>query len=209
MVAPMSEYQSRRTEEGFRRLIAFSDAVVAIALTLLVLPLADIPDEIADETSVGTVLSDHLSDIVSFAVSFIVIWVLWRNHHRMMENFRAYDKVLFELHFVWLLTIVILPFVTAMMDNRHVDRANAAYIGVLAVSIMSLVAMTAWGRRHRELLIAGEDTEDWLAHRSGVGTLLLLMVALIIAIVVPDADVWPLLLLLLSGPLENLLRRFR
>jgi hypothetical protein len=54
-----------------------------------------------------------------------------------------------------------------------------------------------------------QEEPDWLAHRSGVGTLLLLMVALIIAIVVPDADVWPLLLLLLSGPLENLLRRFR
>ena len=96
-----------------------------------------------------------------------------------------------------------------MLIGCSFEKSFAAYIGVLAVSIMSLVAMTAWGRRHRELLITGEDTEDWLAHRSGVGTLLLLMVALIIAIVVPDADVWPLLLLLLSGPLENLLRRFR
>lgn len=197
---------SRRTAEGFQRLIAFSDAVVAIALTLLVLPLADIPDQIRQQTTVGGVLADHWPDIISFAISFIVIWVLWRNHHRMMEYFRAYDRVLFELHFVWLLTIVVLPFATAVLDNDNIDRANVVYIGVLALSILSLVAMAEWGARHPELMEPGEDTDEWLQNRSGLAILLLLVVALVIAIIAPGVSVWPLLLLLLSGPTDRVLR---
>ncbi|WAC54076.1 TMEM175 family protein [Gordonia sp. SL306] len=205
----MADYESRRTEEGFRRLITFADAVVAIALTLLVLPLADIPREISDDTTVGDVLSEYLPEIISFFVSFIVIWVLWRNHHRIMEHFRTYDRVLFELHFVWLLTIVVLPFVTAMLDNEHIERANAVYMGVLAVSILSLISMTAWGARRRELLEPGDDIELWLRRRSGAVTFLLLVVAMVIAIIYPETDSWPLLLLVLSGPLEKLLARLR
>ncbi|NDZ96044.1 DUF1211 domain-containing protein [Streptomyces sp. SID6673] len=205
----MADHESRRTEEGFRRLIAFSDAVVAIALTLLVLPLADIAREVTQDTTVGDVFSEYLPEIISFAISFIVIWVLWRNHHRIMEHFRIYDRVLFELHFVWLLTIVVLPFATAMLDNRHIERANAVYMGVLAVSILSLVTMTGWGARHRDLLEPGEDIEPWLEQRSGTGTFLLLVVAMVVAIIYPATDVWPLLLLFLSGPVEKLLARLR
>ncbi|MEE3849553.1 TMEM175 family protein [Gordonia sp. LSe1-13] len=203
----MAEY--RQTEEGFRRLIAFSDAVVAIALTLLVLPLAEIPGEIRDSTSIGAVLRDHQPALVSFAVSFVVIWVLWRNHHRMMENFRAYDRTLFELHFLWLLTIVVLPFATALMDNIHIERANAVYIGVLAVSVLSLVAMTEWGARHPALLDDNADTGVWIAQRTGLASCVLLAVALAIAIAFPKVGVWPLVLLFFSGPLEQLLRRLR
>ncbi|MGC5255588.1 TMEM175 family protein [Gordonia sp. DT218] len=205
----MADYESRRTEEGFRRLIAFSDAVVAIALTLLVLPLADIPREISEDTTVGDVFSEHMPEIVSFFVSFIVIWVLWRNHHRTMEHFRTYDRVLFELHFVWLLTIVALPFVTAMLDNQYIERANAVYMGVLAVSILSLVSMTAWGARRRELLEPGDDIEPWLRRRSGTVTFVLLVVAMVIAILYPETGSWPLLLLVLSGAVEKLLARLR
>ncbi|RPA02559.1 TMEM175 family protein [Gordonia sp. OPL2] len=199
----------RQTEEGFRRLIAFSDAVVAIALTLLVLPLADIPEQVREDTSVSDVFSGHLQAIVSFLISFVVIWVLWRHHHRTMEHFRAYDHTLFELHFVWLLTIVVLPFVTALMDKRAIAYSNVLYIGVLAISILALLAMVAWGRRHPELVVSDDATDSFLRSSSGAVTFALLVVALVIAAIFPTSGVWPLLLLLLSGPIDGALRRVR
>ncbi|MXP23278.1 hypothetical protein GIY30_18235 [Gordonia sp. HNM0687] len=53
----------------------------------------------------------------------------------------------------------------------------------------------------------GADTDEWLTHRSGLATLLLLVVALVIAIVVPDISVWPLLLLFLADPTDRVLPR--
>ncbi|HEY3480343.1 MAG TPA: TMEM175 family protein, partial [Streptomyces sp.] len=103
-----------RTERGFERLITFADAVVAIALTLLVLPLSEIASELSQDTSVGAVFSQNGSAFGSFALSFVVIWVLWSAHHRTMEYFHAYDGVLLQLTLVWLLTIVLLPFVTQL-----------------------------------------------------------------------------------------------
>ncbi|MFW0796665.1 TMEM175 family protein [Gordonia sp. CPCC 205515] len=204
----MSTDPERRSEEGFRRLMAFSDAVVAIALTLLVLPLAEIAGDLDEPTTVWQVLADHQSAIISFLISFVVIWVLWRNHHRIGEYFNSYDPVFVNLNFVWLLTIVLLPFATALIAGDRVERANVLYIGVLAVSILTEIAMTWWGSRHRELLEDAPDVEAWLQRRHGVGTAVALVIALIVAIVVPDSGVWPLFLLLLSGPIEGMLTRF-
>ncbi|MGV9713882.1 TMEM175 family protein [Gordonia sp. NPDC003424] len=205
----MAQDQGRRSAEGFRRLMAFSDAVVAIALTLLVLPLTEIATEWHEETTVWQVLGDNWSAILSFLISFIVIWVLWRDHHRVGEYLRTYDKVLLNLNFVWLLTIVILPFATALIDQDRIERASVLYIAVLAVSILTLLAMGWWASRHRELLEAGPDVEAWIRRGHGTGTAVTVVAALIVAIAVPASGSWPLFLLFLSGPVEWVIARLR
>lgn len=205
----MSESSEPRTSEGFRRLISFADAVVAIALTLLVLPLVDIASEASKASSVSDIFDDHSYEIVSFLVSFVVIWVLWRNHHRVMEHFRGYDGHLMNLHLVWLLTIVILPFATGLVDRPDLRWANVFYVAVLAVSVGSLVAIERWGVGHPELIDEDKQNEEWLRHGPDFGTMALLAVALIICIAVPRAGVWPLFLLFLSGPVDKLIARFR
>ncbi|MBD0861788.1 DUF1211 domain-containing protein [Gordonia sp. zg691] len=201
--------ENRRSAEGLSRLIAFADAVVAIALTLLVLPLVDIASELREGTTVADVVSDKSVELGSFLVSFVVIWILWRQHHQTMEYFRAYDRTIVNLHFVWLLTIVALPFATALVDGEHVEQANVLYIGVLAVSVAALVAIARWGQRHRDLLVDDEQTERWRQFSGGLGTLLVLAVALIIAIVFPRSGNVPLLLLVLTDPAERMLDRIR
>ena len=115
----MAEPENRQSAEGLSRLIAFADAVVAIALTLLVLPLVDIANDLREDSSVADVVSDNSIELVSFIISFGVIWILWRQHQQTMEYFRAYDRTLINLHFIWLLTIVALPFATALIDELH------------------------------------------------------------------------------------------
>lgn len=205
----MAEPENRQSAEGLSRLIAFADAVVAIALTLLVLPLVDIANDLREDSSVADVVSDNSIELVSFIIGFGVIWILWRQHHQTMEYFRAYDRTLINLHFIWLLTIVALPFATALIDGAHIEQANILYIGVLAVSVGSLIGIAEWGRRHRELLADDDATDRWVASSSGVATFIILAVALGVAIVFPRSGNLPLFLLLLTDPVERLLARWR
>src|SRR3712207_2209345 len=72
-----------RTDRGLDRLVTFLDAVVAIAITLLVLPLVDvIPDEGRD-VDLGALLADEAGRFGAFALSFAVIAQLWLVHHRI------------------------------------------------------------------------------------------------------------------------------
>lgn len=175
----MATLDERRTEEGFRRLIAFTDAVVAIALTLLVLPLADFAGEIERGSDLGTVFADHDVELISFVISFIVIWVLWRQHHRSMEYFKSYDSGLMNLTFLWLFTIVVLPFATALLDGKDIDWANDLYIGVLLLSVIALTALERWGVSHPDLLDDVDDpgTRKWMTSRGRYATMILLAVA--------------------------------
>jgi hypothetical protein len=74
--------RTMRTDRGLDRLVNFSDATVAIAITLLLLPLVDIADEIRRE-SLGDLLADHVGTLIAFFVSFVVISRLWLSHHRL------------------------------------------------------------------------------------------------------------------------------
>ena len=103
-----------RTDRGLDRLVNFSDATVAIAITLLLLPLVDVADEIQHE-SLGDLLADHVGTVVAFFVSFIVISRLWLSHHRLFEATRSYSTLVLRVNFVWLASIAFLPFASNLI----------------------------------------------------------------------------------------------
>jgi TMEM175 potassium channel family protein len=193
-----------RTRRGFERLITFADAVVAIALTLLVLPLSEIASDIGD-TTVAQLFADHGDAFGSFVLSFVVIWVLWTAHHRTMEYFDAYDTMIFRLTLIWLFTIVLLPFVTQLITGTRDDRgATPLYEGVLLVSSLSLTAMSWWGRRHRELLADDPEAERWVAEPVPIGVAVVLVLSLLLSLVVPSLGAYPLFGLVFA---DNLIDR--
>jgi hypothetical protein len=73
-----------RTKAGLDRFVTFIDAVVAIAITLLVLPLVDLARTSANPTDLGDLLSPHGGLIFSFLLSFTVIARLWLGHHALL-----------------------------------------------------------------------------------------------------------------------------
>ena len=201
-----------RTGRGFERLITFADAVVAIALTLLVLPLVEITTQLHEGDSVGRVLADHGDEVTAFVVSFVVIWALWTVHHRTMEYFDAYDAAIMRLTLLWLFTIVVLPFTTQLLNSRaYRHGAVPVYIGVLLVSALSLLGMSWWGRRHRERLLAeGPEVDDWVnGHRPRLTTVGILLVALVLSVAVPSVGTWPLLALLFTDSIDRAVLRLR
>ena len=126
---------------------------MAIALTLLVLPLTEIAVDLDGSEDVWHVLRDHRDEIGAFVLSFVVIWVFWTAHHRTMEFFDGYDGVILRLTLVWLFTIVVLPFVTQLLAGAEYERGAAPlYDGVLFVGSLSLAAMSWWGHRRPDLL---------------------------------------------------------
>lgn len=205
----MPKENKRHTAEGLKRLIAFADAVVAIALTLLVLPLVDLASDLETRRTLAEIMADHGDVIVGFLISFVVTWALWRNHHAIMENFRNYNTTMFNLHFVWLLTIVLLPLATALISNERVHWADCFYILLLAVSILALIGITRQGVRCPDLVVDDErarrSVQDW----TGVGSIIALVVALVLTIVWPRLGSAPLALLLIPGPLQALRQRIK
>lgn len=89
------------TERGLDRLVNFSDAVVAIAITLLVLPLVDLPKELSAKPF-RDVISDNSWSLIGFGLSFLVIARLWRYHHAIFERVRDYNAPLIWLNLTWL-----------------------------------------------------------------------------------------------------------
>ncbi len=197
--------------------MVFSDAVVAIAMTLLVLPLVEIPQELAHAAdqlgqqgfSLGELFSGYYPEMLAFLISFVAIWNLWRAHHRFMAFFRGYDERLVFLHGAWLFTIVLLPFTTQLVISSS-NNMVSVYVLALLVSALAIVAMEAHGRRHHELLDAESPAvQQWLARPLGISVVVILAVVLVVTAAFPAVGAWPLLLLFFGGAVDVLLVRLR
>jgi uncharacterized membrane protein len=183
------------------RLVLFTDAVVAIAITLLVLPLVEITSEPGEGPPIELV-SHHWPQIFSFLLSFAVIAHLWFTHHQLFEDVRQYSVPLVVLNMAWLLTIVVLPFPTELAGTYDGDTfVRLFYVGTILVSSVLLAAL--------RLLI---HSRPGLAHESpgltrAVVLRALLPPALLLVafVLVPFTSYWSLLLLLLS-PLAQRIR---
>lgn len=139
------------TSRGFDRLVNFSDAVVAIAITLLVLPLTEVASQVGGGESVPKLLQDNQSSIVAFLVSFVLVANYWLVHHRMFEFIDDYDGPLAWLNMLWLLLIILLPFSTELISDGFVGEAALIYSGNLALLSLVLGILGWHVTRHPEL----------------------------------------------------------
>ena len=181
------------------RLVLFTDAVVAIAVTLLVLPLVDlVPEAKAEGLSPVELITEHRPQIFTFLLSFVVISTFWLGHHRVFEHVRAYTTGMMRLNLLWLLTIVVLPFPTEIIGNYDSGRFTAGlYTGtILALSICQS-ALTWMIHGHPEL----EKPDNPVSDRELTSSLVLTgltLVAFLLAALVPGVNFYALFLLLLS-----------
>jgi uncharacterized membrane protein len=200
------------TERGFDRIVNFSDATVAIAMTLLVLPLVEVGGEFEEGGSLWQLLRDNGEGIFGFLLSFLVIWAMWVNHHQVMEYFATYDSTVLALHMIWLLTIVSIPFTTELITNEayHSQGAIPLYVAVLLVSSVCLHVLGMRGRSHPELLYVDRpEVKEWLEHPFRWTTVILLAVILVIVLAFPALGASPMLLLFASSLIEGAIDKRR
>jgi TMEM175 potassium channel family protein len=199
---------SHRTDSP-ERLVFFTDAVVAIALTLLVLPLVDlVPEARREGLALAELLRTNLPELGAFLLSFLVIFRFWWAHHRLFGHVSRLSGAVVTWNLLWMLSIVFLPFATAVITAYDPSPGTVLlYVGTLVVSSgsLSLVATAV----HRDpALSEGRSRESRDEVLGSVTALAALLVALVLGAVFADrVNYWALLLLFLSGPVERLVRR--
>ena len=183
--------------------MAFADAIVAIAITLLVLPLVDIPDEITT-TSLAEVWADHSADFLMFALSFVIIARVWMSHHNFGERLARGDRFILIATLGWLLTVVFLPFPTELLGELGTSPPIAAvYMATLWANITVLAIEGRYLSRRPAMW-----REGWTPRQMQVWALgwwinpVLAGTALLMCLAVPGVGIWSLLLLFLDGPLS-------
>jgi uncharacterized membrane protein len=106
------------------RLEAFSDGVLAIVITIMVLELhrPDGPD-LAD-------LAESANGLLSYALSFVYVGIYWNNHHHLFQLVRRVDGVVLWANLHLLFWLSLLPFTTAWTDETHYAQTPTMVYGV-------------------------------------------------------------------------------
>ena len=131
-------------ELGLERIIFFSDAVMAIAITLLAVEIQvpEIPRQLA-ATELPRQLLSMVPKFTSFVLSFAIIGIYWLAHHRYYRYIVRYDTRLILLNLLFLFFIAILPFVTSVLGTyAYLPLANTAYASTVAA--LGLTAAALW-----------------------------------------------------------------
>ncbi|WP_431246068.1 TMEM175 family protein [Leifsonia xyli] len=195
-----------RTERGLDRLVNFSDATVAIAITLLILPLVDAASQIGD-ASFGQFIDRNFWEIFAFVVSFAVIARFWVVHHSIFESVRDYNAWIVWFNFLWLIAIVTIPFSANVLSASAGERPEvyALYIGDMLLASVA-TKLIGWAL-YREPELMTEAARSDIDKTRGFAEVIIMALALVLAVLVPAVNLWWLFLLFLARPLHALLRR--
>jgi len=150
---------------AYDRLLFFSDAVFAIAITILALelrlPAHLAPDHPAGSPALWAALGSLWPRYLSFVVSFVVIGMYWLGHHRMFRLINRFNDQLVRLNLIFLFFVVVIPFPTTVLgDYESTQAATVLYAGNLMLTgIMQLVIWrySTAGRRLVETELTAEQ----------------------------------------------------
>lgn len=125
-------------EHALERLVFFSDAVFAIAITLLIIEV-HVPHVAAprDDHAFLVALAGLIPNFISFFISFYVIGAFWAGHHRAFNCARQWDSRILFANLMLLFTMAAMPFFTAFASEYYGHRVPAAlYCGWLAIAAL-------------------------------------------------------------------------
>jgi uncharacterized membrane protein len=143
------------------RVEAFSDGVFAIAITLLVLTIA----QPANYRDLGSQLWDRWPSLAAYVVSFMVIGIMWLNHHSIFGYLERIDRPLVYLNHLLLLTVVFVPYPTgvlgeALRRGEGTKTAAIFYSLTMALNAYCWAALWLYASSGRRLLHDGFPEEQ-------------------------------------------------
>jgi uncharacterized membrane protein len=158
----------------------FSDGVLAIAVTLLVLDLR-VPARGTLPGPLAKALAEQWPAYAAYVTSFLVIGIIWVNHHGVFELIGKVDRITLFLNLLLLMTVVAIPFTTALMSEyltaggRDARTAALVYSAVMLAMSGGFAALYTYVARRPVLLADGVDpgaVRASIVRFSAVGTLL-------------------------------------
>lgn len=166
-------------KEAVHRLAAYSDAVFAVIVTIMVLELE------APDAPTFSALWPLWPTVVSYAVSYLFIAIIWINHHYLMRFVHTPTLGLIWINFVHLFMVSLLPFATAWVARTKLASPPVAFYAGLFVCIDS-----AYNLFEREVLVRTEtphisERTKRMARRRSLVVLAMFAAAMVTALVVP------------------------
>lgn len=181
------------------RIVAFSDAVIAIAVTLLVLEIHPPQDTEHLLHGLATLWPSYLA----YGITFMLIGQVWANHHVMFDHIRSADRMVLFLNTVLLMDIAFLPFAASLLakafHDGHGQRIAVVLHGVTFEVAAILFNIIWWYTRHdRRLVVSTIDSTGmkaitgrfrlavaWIATGTLLGALLPALGVAVIAAFIP------------------------
>ena len=172
------------------RVEAFSDGVLAVAITLLVLEVR-LPDGLRSEPELWEAVRHILPALGAWAVSFAFVLTFWVNHHYFFASLKHTDRGLLWLNGLFLLTVNLIPFPTALVGHYPGFTAPLALLsGAMMATSLSFAVMRLYASFHAQLLRDHIDLRQ--AKRamiqSGIAPLLYAL-AVVVAFVSPPGSI--------------------
>jgi len=196
--APAVTEARHRDEWGveFSRIVAFSDGVFAIAITLLVLAI-EIPENSADLTRV---LEHQRGDFFAYALSFGVLGKLWLSHHRFFSALGRFDPILMGLNLVYLAFVALVPFTSEMLgDYSEQSIAVIFYAGNMFGVSLTFALQIAYSYRANLVKPEMRDVERRVSAPSNFIVAGIFLASIPVAVFAPTAALLMWLLIFLTG----------
>jgi uncharacterized membrane protein len=163
---------------GKNRLEAFSDGVLAIIITIMVLEL-----KVPHETDLEA-LTPRLPIFLSYVLSFIYVGIYWNNHHHLLHTTQKVSGGILWANLHLLFWLSLFPFTTGWMGENHLASTPTAVYGF----VLLMAAIAYWLLQHaiivrqgRESLLAAAIGADWKGKLSPVLYLLAIPLAFVSA----------------------------
>jgi uncharacterized membrane protein len=157
----VSAEPNHKKELQIERMILFTDAVFAIAITLLVIEIkAPHVEDKLDFTLLQSLL-EMIPKFIGFFISFLLIGQYWITHHKLFGYVENYDNKLLWVNLFFLLTIVTMPFSSALYsENVRVNLAFIIYcLNVIASGIFNLMLWRYIGNAKKDLTVVLKDRQ--------------------------------------------------
>jgi uncharacterized membrane protein len=142
--------------EGTDRIQFFSDAVFAIAMTLLVLEIR-LPESAGEDLAAA--LLSVLPSFLAYALSFAIIGLNWMTHHSKFRYIGSFDDALVRINLLFLFVVTFVPFPTAVIAE-YGDQRLAVILYACSVASLSLLQLWIWVHAHRAGLMLPAVDDD-------------------------------------------------
>ena len=172
-------HEEKASAVSAHRLGVFSDAVIAVIMTVMVLELK------APEHSTFSALWPLSHTVVSYAVSYLFIAIIWINHHYLMALVGPPTLRLIWINFAHLFMVSFLPFATAWVARTQLASAPVAFYAALFVCVD-----IAYNVFEREVLAQADSAQvsaraRRMARRRSLAVLAIFAIATVVAFVAP------------------------